>query len=54
MDEYRKTNYRPYIKWGMLILLIVIVVTSSFYTIRSTERGVLSTFGKMSDDVIAD
>ena len=39
---------------SMVALLAVIVVFSSFYTIRSTERGVLSTFGKMSDEVVSD
>ena len=43
-----------YILWGALALLAVMVFFSSFYTIRSTERGVLSTFGKMSDEVIED
>ncbi|MBP5190131.1 MAG: prohibitin family protein [Bacteroidales bacterium] len=40
--------------WAMLALLIVITVFSSFYTIKSTERGVLSTFGKISSGVIDD
>ena len=43
-----------YILWGALALFAILVFFSSFYTIRSTERGVLSTFGKMSDDVIGD
>ena len=43
-----------YILWAVLILLGILVLTSSFYTIRSSERGVLSTFGKMSDEVIED
>ena len=43
-----------FIMWGALALLAIIVFFSSFYTIRSTERGVLSTFGKMSDTVIED
>ena len=43
-----------YMLWGVVILLAVMVFFSSFYTIRSTERGVLATFGKMSDDVIGD
>ncbi|MCR5192269.1 MAG: prohibitin family protein [Bacteroidales bacterium] len=54
MEEYSKNNFRQYIKWGIVILFVIIVITSSFYTIRSTERGVLSTFGKMSDEVITD
>ena len=41
-----------YILWGVLAILALIVFFSSFYTIRSTERGVLSTFGKMSDQVV--
>lgn len=39
---------------SVLLFLVVIVLFSSFYTVRSTERGVLSTFGKMSDDVVED
>lgn len=43
-----------YILWGAVALVAIIVFFSSFYTIRSTERGVLSTFGKMSDTVVED
>lgn len=43
-----------YILWGAGALVAIIVFFSSFYTIRSTERGVLSTFGKMSDTVVED
>ena len=43
-----------YILWGALALVAIIVFFSSFYTIRSTERGVLSTFGKMNDAVVED
>lgn len=51
-DTY--VNSKKYIKWGVIALVAVLVIASTFYTIRSTERGVLSTFGKMSDDVISD
>ena len=37
---------------ALLALLALITVFSSFYTIKSTERGVLSTFGKISSGVI--
>ena len=43
-----------YLLWGALALVAVLVFFSSFYTIRSTERGVLATFGKMSDQVVED
>ena len=43
-----------YILWGALAVLAIIVFFSSFYTIRSTERGVLATFGRMSDTVVED
>ncbi|MBQ8958376.1 MAG: prohibitin family protein [Bacteroidales bacterium] len=43
-----------YVIWSVLVFLAIIVLSSSFYTIRSSERGVLSTFGKMSDEVIED
>lgn len=39
---------------ALLALVVVITVFSSFYTIKSTERGVLSTFGKISPGVIED
>lgn len=39
---------------ALLALIVVITVFSSFYTIKSTERGVLSTFGKISPGVIED
>lgn len=39
---------------ALLALIVVITVFSSFYTIKSTERGVLSTFGKISPGVIDD
>ncbi len=43
------------IAWmSLLAVLAVIVVFSTFYTIKSTERGVLSTFGKISPSVIDD
>ena len=39
---------------SLLAVLAVIVLFSTFYTIKSTERGVLSTFGKISPSVIED
>lgn len=39
---------------AVLALFVLITVFSSFYTIKSTERGVLSTFGKISPGVIDD
>ena len=60
-QPYTNININPnkkkighYVLWAVLALLALLVFSSSFYTIRSTERGVLSTFGKMSDDVIDD
>ncbi len=60
-QPYTNININPnskkigrYILWGVLGLLAILVFFSSFYTIRSTERGVLATFGKMSDEVIGD
>ena len=60
-QTYKNININPnkkkigrYILWGILGLFAILVFFSSFYTIRSTERGVLSTFGKMSDEVIQD
>ena len=49
-----KKKIGRYITLGVLGFIAILMFFSSFYTIRSTERGVLSTFGKMSDDVIED
>ncbi|MBP5677839.1 MAG: prohibitin family protein [Bacteroidales bacterium] len=38
----------------ILGILAIIVVFSSFYTIKSTERGILSTFGRISENTIED
>ena len=55
MSQFRDDNKTGrYILWGVLAVLAIIVFFSSFYTIRSTERGVLATFGKMSDTVVED
>ena len=37
-----------------LVLLAIILASSSFYTIKSTERGILSTFGRISENTIED
>lgn len=50
-NEMNKTKI---ILWCALGLLALMVLSSTFYTVKSTERGVLSTFGKMSDSVIND
>lgn len=39
---------------ALLALVVLITLFSSFYTIKSTERGVLSTFGRISSGVIED
>ena len=49
-----KKKIGHYIVWGIVGLFAILVFFSSFYTIRSSERGVLATFGKMSDEVIDD
>ena len=40
--------------WIVVIVLAVILLSSSFYTIKSTERGILSTFGRISENTIED
>lgn len=40
------------VKWSIIALLGLILLTCSMYSIKSTERGVLSTFGKISETVI--
>ena len=45
------------VKWtiyGFLGLFALITLFSSFYTVKSTERGVLSTFGKIHDKAVSD
>lgn len=55
MSQFKDDNKTGrYILWGALAVLAIIVFFSSFYTIRSTERGVLATFGRMSDTVAED
>ena len=60
-QPYTNININPnkkkigrYILWGVVALFAILVFFSSFYIIRSSERGVLATFGKMSDEVIGD
>ncbi|MBQ9473066.1 MAG: prohibitin family protein [Bacteroidales bacterium] len=50
----KKKMIKRYLTWGIAALFVFILLSSSFYTIKSTQRGVLSTFGKMSDNVIED
>ncbi len=38
----------------ILAVLVIILAASSFYTIKSTERGILSTFGRISENTIED
>ena len=40
--------------WIVVAIVAVIVLSSSFYTIKSTERGILSTFGRISENTIED
>ena len=38
----------------VLAVVVLILASSSFYTIKSTERGILSTFGRISENTIED
>lgn len=38
----------------IVAIAVVILLSSSFYTIKSTERGILSTFGRISETTIED
>ena len=51
-NSYQNKSLGTYVKWGTLILLVVLLLSGSFYTVKSTQRGVLSTFGKVSTNVI--
>ena len=55
MNQLRdKKQIGRYIAMAALALFLIVAFFSTFYTIRSSERGVLATFGKMSDEVIGD
>lgn len=53
IDTY--TSFKPgkIITLGIIGLVLLIVCSSSFYTVKSTQRGVLSTFGKISTSPVA-
>lgn len=38
----------------VVAIVVLIVAFSSFYTIKSTERGILSTFGRISENTVED
>lgn len=40
------------VSWSMIGVIAIILGIFSIYTIKSTERGVLSTFGKMSEESV--
>ena len=43
---------KNYIIWSVSVIIAIVFVLFGTYTIKSTERGVLSTFGKMSESVV--
>lgn len=47
-------NTKKLTSWIVLGVLAIILFSSSFYTIKSTERGILSTFGRISENTIED
>ena len=47
-------NTKKVTTWIVVAIVAVIVLSSSFYTIKSTERGILSTFGRISENTIED
>lgn len=54
MNELKKLSPAKMTWLVILGVFVVMVIFSSFYTIKSTERGVLSTFGKISSTAIED
>ena len=50
----KNNSITRYIIYGILVIFAIVLLCTSFYTIRSTQRGVLSTFGKVSDNVVED
>lgn len=53
MDENIKTGIR-YAKWGVLCIVVLIVLFGTAYTINTSERGVISTFGQVSPNGVED
>ena len=50
----KEKSLRFWITTGVAVVFAFIVIFDSFYTVKSTERGVLSTFGKIHDNVVED
>lgn len=53
-NEYGILDYKKVSLCAIIILLGISVLFSAFYTVKSTERGVLSTFGKISTETVHD
>lgn len=50
-------DVKKIVRWsiiGVLAIFLLITFFSSFYTVKSTERGVLATFGKIKDKTVKD
>ena len=45
-------NVKRIIGWSISCIVAIVLIYCSVYTVKSTERGILSTFGKMSESVI--
>ena len=54
MDVPKKQIARKITIWSVVGLFALLVIFSSFYSIKSTERGVLSTCGKISEAPVSD
>jgi len=56
MEEKKHTSPKiaKWIFYGILGLFLLLAFFGSFYTVKSTERGVLSTFGKIQDKAVGD
>ena len=52
--QIQDSTIKVIIKWSVIGILAIIFLCSAFYTIKSTERGVLSTFGKYHESSITD
>ena len=56
-ESARKVLIKKIIKiavWSIVAIFGICVLFSSFYTVKSTERVVISTFGKMNDNIVGD
>lgn len=53
VDDIGKRAFKA-IVWGVIIIFLIITIFSSFFTIQAGERGVVTTFGKPSENIAGE